>query len=132
MVILIGLLVGLIIGLFVNVTIPAGLTPYLAILTLVGIEALTASYNAIQRKEFAPAKFVIELFSNLVISGLLTALGVQLKYDFAFVIAFVFAHRIFRNISFISRHFFLKFKVWRTSHRKADDSEKSKAGHLHP
>jgi small basic protein len=93
LIVLIGLLIGLIAGLFLDVTIPSGLTPYLAVLTLVGIEALTASYNAMQRKEFAPAKFVIELLSNLVISGLLTALGVQLKYDFAFVIAFVFVYQ---------------------------------------
>ncbi len=124
MIVLIGLLIGLIIGLFVNVTLPAGLTPYLAVLTLVGIEALTASYNAMQRSEFAPAKFVIELTSNVVISSLLTALGVQLGYDFAFVIAFVFAYRIFRNISFISRHFYLRFKAWRASRQKVDESGK--------
>ncbi|NMB28993.1 MAG: DUF1290 domain-containing protein [Clostridiaceae bacterium] len=123
MIILIGLLIGLIAGLFLDVSIPTGLTPYLAVLTLVGIEALTASYNAMQRKEFAPAKFVIELSSNIVISGLLTALGVQLKYDFAFVIAFVFAYRIFRNISFISRHSYLKYKTWRASRHKDENSD---------
>jgi small basic protein len=123
LIVLIGLLIGLIAGLFLDVTIPSGLTPYLAVLTLVGIEALTATYNAMQRKEFAPAKFVIELLSNLVISGLLTALGVQLKYDFAFVIAFVFAYRIFRNISFISRNSYLKFKAWRASRQKDEVAE---------
>ncbi len=123
MIVLIGLLIGLIIGLFVNVTIPAGLTPYLAVLTLVGIEALTSSYNAMQRKEFAASKFIIEFSSNLVIAGLLTALGVQLNYDFDFVIAFVFAYRIFRNISFISRHFYLRFDVWRKSRRRSGDPD---------
>ncbi|HHW93620.1 MAG TPA: DUF1290 domain-containing protein [Clostridiaceae bacterium] len=123
MVILIGLLIGLIIGLFVNVTIPAGLTPYLAVLTLVGIEALTSSYNAMLRNEFAASKFTIEFLSNIVISGLLTGLGIQLEFDFAFVIAFVFAYRIFRNINFISRHFYLRYRSWRASRRKSRDSD---------
>ena len=125
MIILIGLLIGLIIGLFVNVTITPGLTPYLAVLTLVGIEALTSSYNAMQRKEFAASKFIIEFLSNLAIAGLLTALGVQLDYDFAIVIAFVFAYRIFRNISFISRYFYLRFDAWRKSRRRSGDHDNS-------
>ncbi len=124
MIVLIGLLIGLIIGLFANITIPVELIPYLAISTLVGIEALTASYSALQRDEFSPTRFVIEFFINLVIAGLLTALGNQLKYDFALVIAFVFAYRIFRNINFISRHFYLKLSAWHQARRKSTDANK--------
>ncbi|HNZ63899.1 MAG TPA: DUF1290 domain-containing protein, partial [Bacillota bacterium] len=96
MIVLIGLLIGLIIGLFTNVTIPAALIPYLAISTLVGVEALSSSYISILRKEFAPGRFLIEFLANLLIAGLLAALGAQLEYDFALVIAVVLAYRIFR------------------------------------
>ena len=110
MLILIGLLVGLLIGLFVNVLLPASLVPFLAVLTLVGIESLTAAWNAVSEATFEAEKVLIEFFVNALIAVLMTALGNQMKYDFSMVVSFIFAYRIFRNINFTTRKFYLRRK----------------------
>ncbi|HZK29234.1 MAG TPA: DUF1290 domain-containing protein [Clostridia bacterium] len=126
MVIIIGLLIGLLLGLFANVPIPSNLVPYLAVFTLVGLESLTGSYHAIQDKEFEPEKFLIEFFANITVAVLVTALGNQMKYDFSLVVSFIFAYRIFRNINFITRRFYLHYKDWRSS--GADDQKSNQDG----
>lgn len=110
MLILIGLLLGLLIGLFVNILLPASLVPFLAVLTLVGIESLTASWKAVTEDTFEGEKFLIEFFTNALIAVLMTALGNQIKYDLSLVVSFIFAYRIFRNINFISRKLYLRRK----------------------
>lgn len=114
MLILIGLLVGLLIGLFVNVLLPASLVPFLAVLTLVGIESLTAAWNAVSEATFEAEKFLIEFFANALIAVLMTALGNQMKYDFSMVVSFIFAYRIFRNINFTTRKLYLRRKEKRS------------------
>ncbi|NLB27351.1 MAG: DUF1290 domain-containing protein [Clostridiaceae bacterium] len=103
MLIIIGLLIGLLLGLFANIPLPASMVPYLAVFTLVGAEALTGSWNSMQAGEFEPGKFLIEFAANIIIAALMTALGQQMKYDFALIVSFIFAYRLFRNISFMSR-----------------------------
>lgn len=106
MLIIIGLLIGLLLGLFANIPLPASMVPYLAVFTLIGAEALTGSWKALQTDEFEPGKFLIEFAANVVIAALITALGNQMKYDFSMIVSFIFAYRLFRNISFISRMLF--------------------------
>ncbi len=103
MLIIIGLLIGLLLGLFANIPLPASMVPYLAVFTLVGAEALTGSWNALQAGDFEPGKFLIEFAANVIIAALITALGNQMKYDFSLIVSFIFAYRLFRNISFMSR-----------------------------
>lgn len=103
MLVIIGLLIGLLLGLFANIPLPASMVPYLAVFTLVGAEALTGSWNSMQAGEFEPGKFLIEFAANIIIAALMTALGQQMKYDFALIVSFIFAYRLFRNISFMSR-----------------------------
>lgn len=107
MLILIGLLLGLLLGLFSNILLPASLVPYLAVFTLVGAEALTGSWLAFKEGDFIPQKFLFEFVSNALIAALMTALGNQLKYDFSLIVSFIFAYRLFRNISHLSRRLYL-------------------------
>ena len=125
MVVIIGLLIGLLLGLFSNVPIPSNLVPYLAVFTVVGIESLTSSYRALQQDEFEPEKFLIEFFANIVLAVLLTALGNQIKFDFALVVAFIFAYKIFRNVSLISRQIYLLWKAWRTGRSEEQKLEQT-------
>ncbi len=111
MLIIIGLLLGLLFGLFANILVPASLVPYLAVFTLVGIEALTGSWKALREGDFAADRFLLEFGANSLVAFLMTALGTQLKYDFSLLVAFIFAYRIFRNISYITRWFYLKLKA---------------------
>lgn len=111
MLILIGLLLGLLLGLFSNILLPTSLVPYLAIFTLVGIEALTGSWIAFRQGEFIPGRFLIEISANLLVAALMTALGNQLKYDFSMIVSFIFAYRIFRNISHLSRRLYLSIRA---------------------
>ena len=111
MLILIGLLLGLLLGLFSNILLPTSLVAYLAIFTLVGIEALTGSWIAFRQGDFVPGRFLIELGANLLVAALMTALGNQLKYDFSMIVSFIFAYRIFRNISHLSRRLYLAIKA---------------------
>lgn len=111
MLIIIGLLLGLLFGLFANILVPASLVPYLAVFTLVGIEALTSSWKALREGQFEPDRFLIEFGTNSLIAFLMTALGIQLKYDFSLLVAFIFAYRIFRNVSYLTRRFYLWLKA---------------------
>ena len=126
MLILIGLLLGLLLGLFSNILLPASLVAYLAVFTLVGIEALTASWIAIREGNFIPGKFLIEFGANVLIAVLMTALGNQLKYDFSLIVSFIFAYRIFRNVSFLSRRFYQKLEAKRLE-KKGSEAGESKA-----
>ena len=122
MLIIIGLLIGLLLGLFANIPLPASVVPYLAVFTLVGAEALTGSWNALQEGDFEPGKFLVEFAVNLVIAALITALGQQLKYDFSLIVAFIFAYRLFRNINFISRKLYMDIRDRRQNRtRKAGE-----------
>lgn len=110
MLIIFGLLAGLLFGLFTNIALPASLVPYLAVFTLVGIEALTGSWNGIREGDFDPVRFLVEFAVNTAAAVLLTALGNQMKYDFSMIVSFVFAYRIFKNINFITRKLYLDMK----------------------
>ncbi|MFA5585889.1 MAG: DUF1290 domain-containing protein [Saccharofermentanales bacterium] len=110
MLIIFGLLVGLLFGLFTNIALPASLVPYLAVFTLVGIEALTGSWNSMQEGDFDPVRFLVEFAVNTAAAVLITALGNQMKYDFSMIVSFIFAYRIFRNINFITRKLYLDMR----------------------
>lgn len=118
MLILIGLLLGLLLGLFSNILLPASLVPYLAVFTLVGAEALTGSWLAFKEGDFIPQKFLFEFTSNALIAALMAALGNQLKYDFSLIVSFIFAYRLFRNISHLSRRFYLDLAAKRGKKRE--------------
>ena len=127
MLILIGLLLGLLLGLFSNILLPASLVAYLAVFTLVGIEALTASWIAIREGNFIPGKFLIEFGTNVLIAVLMTALGNQLKYDFSLIVSFIFAYRIFRNVSFLSRRFYQQLEAKRLKKKGGEAGESDAA-----
>ncbi|NLZ66899.1 MAG: DUF1290 domain-containing protein [Clostridiaceae bacterium] len=110
MFILIGILIGLIIGLFLDVPIPQELIPYLTTFTLVGLDALTSGYLKLLKQTFQAPRFVFRLLVNILTAGLLTALGIQLQFDLALVIAAVFAYRIFQNIGNIGNIFARRWK----------------------
>lgn len=125
MLIIFGLLVGLLFGLFTNIALPASLVPYLAVFTLVGIEALTGSWNSMQEGEFDPVRFLVEFAVNTAAAVLITALGNQMKYDFSMIVSFIFAYRIFRNINFITRKLYLDIKKRRKGAVRPPEDEKA-------
>ncbi|NLA95479.1 MAG: DUF1290 domain-containing protein [Clostridiaceae bacterium] len=127
MLIIIGLLIGLLLGLFANIPLPASVVPYLAVFSLIGAEALTGSWNALQAGDFEPGKFLIELAANLVIAALMTALGQQMKYDFALIVSFIFAYRLFRNTNFMSRKLYKDIQTRRQNRaREKEDGLQDK------
>lgn len=121
MLIIIGLLLGLLLGLFANVALPAALVPYLAVFTLIGIDALTGSWTALREGGFEPLRFLIDFASNLLAGVLMTALGNQMKYDLSLIVSFIFAYRIFRNINYITRKFYIRLRAAR--HRRKGGGE---------
>lgn len=94
-----GLLIGLVIGLFAKVMIPAVWAPYLALLILSAIDALLAAYVARSTEGVDTARFIINFLLNTVLAMLLAALGLQINFALADIVAFVFAYRIFQNAS---------------------------------
>ncbi len=123
MLMIIGLLIGLLIGLFANIPLPDSLVPYLAIFTLIGADALTGSWNTLRTGQFESGKFLLELAANLIIAGLITALGNQIKYDLSLVVSFIFAYRLFRNTRFMAKKIYGDLK-----RRRAERARKKEAG----
>lgn len=119
MLIIIGLLIGLLIGLFVSVPLPAGTVPYLAVFTMVGLASLTSAYRQMTADGFSTGRFLFEFVVNTVISMLLIALGNQMKFDLALVVAFVFAYRVFRDVTILSRRFYASWQARRR--RRAEE-----------
>lgn len=133
MLIIFGLLVGLLFGLFTNIALPASLVPYLAVFTLVGIEALTGSWNSMQEGDFDPVRFLVEFAVNTAAAVLITALGNQMKYDFSMIVSFIFAYRIFRNISHLSRRLYLAIRAKKEGrHLEAGGGEEDKSSESLP
>jgi small basic protein len=128
MLIIIGLLIGLLLGLFANIPLPASMVPYLAIFSLIGAEALTGSWNAVREGKFESGSFLIEIAANLAVASLITALGNQMKYDFSLIVSFIFAYRLFRNVTFISRRLHKDVKVYLKNRARKSDDETAKEG----
>ncbi|MGI6617479.1 MAG: DUF1290 domain-containing protein [Saccharofermentanales bacterium] len=122
MFILIGILIGLILGLFLDVPIPEELIPYLTTFTLVGLDSLTSGYLKLLKQTFNVSRFVFRLLVNVLTAALLTALGVQLKFDLALVIAAVFTYRIFQNIGNIANIFARRWRE-RSARRNRVDKD---------
>ena len=97
------------------------------ILAANSIRNLPGSWNALQAGDFEPGKFLIELAANLVIAALMTALGQQMKYDFALIVSFIFAYRLFRNINFMSRKLYKDIQTRRQNRaREKEDGLQDK------
>ena len=68
------------------------------------------------------SRFVFRLLVNVLTAALLTALGVQLKFDLALVIAAVFTYRIFQNIGNIANIFARRWRE-RSARRNRVDKD---------
>ena len=128
MLIIIGLLIGLLLGLFANFPLPASMVPYLAIFSLIGAEALTGSWNAVREGKIESGSILIEIAANLAVASLITALGNQMKYDFSLIVSFIFAYKLFRNVTFISRRLHKDVKVYLKNRARKSDDETAKEG----
>jgi len=90
-------------------------------LRLIGIDALTGSWNALREGGFEPLRFLIDFAPDLLAGVLMTALGNQMKYDLSLIVSFIFAYRIFRNINYITRKFYIRLRAAR--HRRKGGGE---------
>lgn len=102
-----GLIIGVVIGVFVRPDIPIALQPYLPIMVLAALDALSVPPSYFQRS-FSDKVFVISFFSNVITATLLVFLGNQLGVgsQLQTAVIVVLGIRIFTNVSSIRRFIF--------------------------
>ena len=101
-----GLLAGILIGSIVSIQIPLVLAKYLSIAVLAALDSALGGVRCIYENNFNGLILLTGFISNALLAAFLAFLGDQLSVDLYMAAVFVFAVRIFQNLSTI-RHYVL-------------------------
>lgn len=104
----IGIIVGIVLGIFFKPDIPIWFQPYLPIMVIAALDALSASARSYFERNFSDRVFVISFLSNIAVSTILVFIGNQLGVgsQLSTAVIVVLGIRIFSNASAIRRFIF--------------------------
>ncbi|TCS80867.1 small basic family protein [Pectinatus cerevisiiphilus] len=104
---IISLIIGAIVGYFCNVTIPGEYSKLFSVALLAGFDAVFGGLKAVFIDTFDNINFLLGFFLNTILAVLMVFLGDNLSIELYYVVLFVFALRIFKNLSYL-RHRLIK------------------------
>ncbi|MBO5141847.1 MAG: small basic family protein [Clostridia bacterium] len=99
---ILGCILGIAVGIIVPV-IPYEYAKYTAVAIVAAFDSVVGAINGVIKNSFDIKIFVSGFFTNALIAILLTLLGESLDVDIFLAAIFVFATRIFTNLSYIRR-----------------------------
>ena len=104
----IGIIVGIVLGIFFKPDIPIWFQPYLPIMVIAALDALSASARSYFERNFSDRVFVISFLSNIAVSTILVFIGNQLGVgsQLSTAVIVVLGIRTFSNASAIRRFIF--------------------------
>ena len=104
MYIMLGILIGAVIGVFTPITIPAALSPYVAIGLLGALDSFFGGVNAMMKNRFQLKIFLSGFFGNAILASFITLVGKQLDLDLFLAAVVVFGTRLFQNFADMRRY----------------------------
>lgn len=104
----ISLIAGAAVGYFCNITIPGEYGKLFSVALLSGFDAVFGGLKAVSLGVFDNANFLLGFFLNTVLAVLMVFIGDNLSIELYYVALFVFALRIFKNLSYLRHHLIKK------------------------
>jgi len=103
MLLIIAGVLGILLGIFVNFTIPVGISAYVGVAILAGLDSIFGGFAAIINKKFSNKIFATGLFGNAVLAVFLVYIGKLIGLDLTLAAVVAFGVRIFGNLATIRR-----------------------------
>ena len=97
------LLAGALLAILLKPSVPANLTPYVAIGVVVAIDSAFGGFRSYLERTFNDRVFVLAFVSNASLAAFLAWVGERLGVDFTVAIVVIFGIRIFQNLAAIRR-----------------------------
>ena len=123
----VAIIIGCVLGALVGVNIPIisyTYSSYLAIAIIAALDSVFGGITGVLKGNFDFKTFISGFFCNAILSILLTYLGNKLNVDIYLAAIFVFAERMFINLTIIRKYYIDKWTDKIVEYRKAKkDSE---------
>ncbi|MDQ0203485.1 small basic family protein [Pectinatus haikarae] len=99
---------GAIVGYLCNVTIPGEYSKLFSVALLAGFDAIFGGLKAVSLNNFDNTNFLLGFFLNTILAVFMVFIGDNLSIELYYVVLFVFALRIFKNLSYLRHHLIRK------------------------
>lgn len=105
---IISLILGAVVGYLCDITVPSEYGRLFSVALLVGFDAVFGGLKATCLNTFDNTNFLLGFFLNTILAVIMVFIGDKLSIELYYVILFVFALRIFKNLSYLRHHFIKK------------------------
>lgn len=104
-----GLIIGVLIGIFMPYQIPEAYSMYVAVGILAALDSVFGGAVASMQGRFNLRTFISGFLGNILLSVLLTFIGIKMGLDLYLAPVFAFGVRLFENFAMLRRLFFKKY-----------------------